>query len=341
MESMKSLTFTEIETIASNLNSLALNADIKNCSIALTKRGRLWGISGGQCRVYKVVTSKGQIKALRFWKNLIDEVEIRCRAISDYIENNPASYFLDFEFIPDAFMYKGEIFPAILMDWCPALGLKSYIHNHLTEKDVLRKLQNNFISLIREMHFRGISHGDLHHDNIRVNDDGEIVLIDYDSFFVPDLKGMIDNCLGYSGYQLPHAREANKELTPKADYFSELIVYLSIEAMIENPALWKEIDVENQDQSFIFQYSELKNIILSSTYKKLLSLGGDIPVLLKTLEYYLSKRSLNDLEPFYEVNKLEVIPLFTNDLSHFCINCGTEFYSLDDVYCLNCGCKRI
>ena len=71
---MKSLTFTEIETIASNLNSLALDDELKTSSIALTTKGKLWGISGGQCRVYKITTKDGKIKALRFWQYVLNDI---------------------------------------------------------------------------------------------------------------------------------------------------------------------------------------------------------------------------------------------------------------------------
>lgn len=338
---MKSLTFTEIETIVSHLNSLALDTNLKSCSVALTKKGKLWGISGGQCRVYKVFTGGGQTKALRIWQNLMSEAEIRCDAISKYIQNNSSSYFLDFEFIPNAFKYKNEVYPAILMDWCPAPSLKSYIQHHLADKNSLKILQKNFLLLIQDMHNRGISHGDLHHDNIRVYDDGKIALIDYDSLYVPDLQGRADNCLGYAGYQLPGARALNKELSSKVDYFSELIIYLGIEVLIKNPTLWDELHVENQDQSFLFQPNEFKNITQSATYVRLFSLGGNICKLLKILSFYLSNKKIEDLIPFYDVDKTIGVFSVVDEISNFCINCGSEFSSREDLYCTKCGCKRI
>lgn len=339
---MKSLTFTEIETIASNLNSLAINSDLKSCSVALTKHGRLWGISGGQCRVYKIITKNGQTKALRFWKDLMNEAETRCQAISNYIAQNPSPYFLNFEFIPNAFRYKGEVYPVILMDWCSASGLKSYVKKHLTDIGGLRLLQNNFLQLIQNMHQREISHGDLHHDNIRVYDDGKLMLIDYDSLYVPELNGMPDNCLGYAGYQLPLARESNSTLSSKTDYFSELIIYLSIEALIEKQSLWSELDMENQDQSFMIQPNEFGNFKQSVAYQKIKTLGGNVPILLKILCKYLRKNNLNELIPFYDFPELSgVLSIISNGISNYCIQCGSAFYSEEDLFCTKCGSKRI
>lgn len=91
-------------------------------------------ISGGQCRVYKVIDSNGCNKALRLWTNALGDIEKRCQEISSFIFQHKKEYFLNFEYIEQAFEFNGEIYPAILMDWCPAKSLKSYIQEHLYEK---------------------------------------------------------------------------------------------------------------------------------------------------------------------------------------------------------------
>ncbi len=43
------------------------------------------------------------------------------------------------------------------MDWCPAKSLKSYIQEHLYEKKILRKLQDNLMNMFDELHDLHIS----------------------------------------------------------------------------------------------------------------------------------------------------------------------------------------
>lgn len=340
---MKSLTCNEIDTIAKHLYSYGNDKKLVNCELVLNNKGKPWAISGGQCRVYKVVQKDGAVKALRFWNTILQEAEERCSAISSYLSSCPSSYFLSFEYLNNAFKYNGETFPVILMDWSPAISLKRYIKNNLNNKNNLKRLQEEFVALITFLHDHKISHGDLHHDNIRVNPNGSLVLIDYDSLFVPPLNGYNDNCNGYSGYQHPIARTHNIKLSPKADYFSELIIYLSIEALIEDSSLWDKYSIEQNDQSFILSINDFLNLKSSAIYKELSGKTERLSILLKILVYYLNLKKLDDLLPFYEVPSILGVSELTTtkNESIFCTNCGNKFISHDDLYCIICGCKRV
>ena len=76
--------------------------------------------------------------------------------------------------------------------------------------------------MAKELHAAGVSHGDLQHGNIMVNADGSLILVDYDSMYVPSLEGYADEIKGLVGYQHP-ARWENCKCSPKADYFSEKV----------------------------------------------------------------------------------------------------------------------
>jgi len=83
------------------------------------------------------------------------------------------------------------------------------------------------------------AHGDLQHGNILINKSGELVVIDYDSMYVAELKGLPDNVKGLPGYQHP-ARQKNKAISPKLDYFSESVIYTSLVVYSEMPQLWNK-----------------------------------------------------------------------------------------------------
>ena len=337
---MKSLTTTQIETMVKNKNIYAVAPVIKKCSLVLTKKGKPWAISGGQCRVYRVIDSQGQDKALRLWNNTLGDIEKRCYEISTFISTHNNKYLLDFEYIEAAFRYNGESYPAILMDWCSGKSLKAYIQEHLYEKDILRTLQDNLMEMFDNLHNLHISHGDLHHDNIRVGKDGDLYLIDYDSVYVPNLHGYTDECIGYEGYQHPTARVNNKYLSEFVDYFSELIIYLSIEALIEEPSIWQNYKIEERDQGFLFLKTDFLSLNSTSIYKLLSNRTKRLSELFKILELYLAEKDILSLKNMREQSHELNYSLFEM-ISRFCTNCGQEFLESADMFCMNCGCKRI
>ena len=337
---MKSLNHTQIDTIVKNKDTLAISPSIRDCTPVLTRKGKPWAISGGQCRVYKVIDSNGRHRALRLWTNALGDIEKRCQAISSFILKHKNQYFLNFEYIEHAFDFNGETYPAILMDWCSGKSLKSYIQEHLYEKETLRNLLDNLMKMFDDLHGLHISHGDLHHDNIRVGEHGELYLIDYDSVYVPTLKGYADECEGYPGYQHPFARSNNKYLSEHVDYFSELIIILSIEALIEKPEIWVDYQVENRDQSFLFMKNDFLSIEQNQLYLLLSNYNERLRSLCKILKYFLSKNNICEMCSVKDASNKLGLSLF-KILSLYCINCGQKFIAAEDLFCINCGCKRV
>lgn len=337
---MKSLTHTQIDTIVKNKDKFAISSSIRDCTTVLTRRGKPWAISGGQCRVYKVIDSNGRPKALRLWENALGDIEKRCQEISSFIIKHKNQYFLNFEYVEYAFDFNGETYPAILMDWCSGKSLKSYIQEHLYEKEILRNLQDNLMKMFDTLHSMHISHGDLHHDNIRVGEHGELYLIDYDSIYVPTLKGCIDECEGYPGYQHPFARSKNKYLSEHVDYFSELIIILSIEALIEKPEIWEDYQIENRDQSFLFMKNDFFSIEQNILYQSLCNHTERLKSFCAILKYFLSKNTICEMCSIKDASNKLGLSLFEIQ-SLYCINCGQKFFAVEDLFCFNCGCKRV
>ena len=337
-------TSNQIDTAIKNIPQFFTVDKILKGECLKTKKGNPFCRPGGLCRVYKFQLEDGTVKALRLWTDIISEAKERSIAISDFLQNHPSKYFVNFECIENALVIDGKKYPIVLMDWCDGINMKSYISQCVEANELgkLKDLAHEFYLLTKELDKFGISHGDLHHDNILVQSDGSLRLIDYDSMYVPALKGYKDECMGYNGYQHPTAREKNEFLQPYTDYFSELIIYLSIEALIEKQSLWSELDMENQDQSFMIQPNEFGNFKQSVAYQKIKTLGGNVPILLKILCKYLRKNNLNELIPFYDFPELSgVLSIISNGISNYCIQCGSAFYSEEDLFCTKCGSKRI
>jgi formylglycine-generating enzyme required for sulfatase activity len=152
----------------------------------------------------------------------------------------------------------GEDIDTVRMPWITGKNLKQYIEDNLKDSSKLLNLADRFLSMVVDLRKHKISHGDLQDNNILVRDDGSIILIDYDSLCVPDIEGKKEFVSGTAGYQHP-SRISGKDnrLTPAADYFSEVIIYLSLLAFAQKPALFAEQDVKNRDRELLFKTDDL------------------------------------------------------------------------------------
>lgn len=334
---MSALTLSDIVVAINNSNNCICHPLIKAGSV-FKFNGRPICYSGNYGAVFKYNTDNG-IKALRVWtKDLayLTDIAILTKLISKQISNIQLTCFTHFEYIEKGILAKGEYHPILVMDWCEGLNLKEYISVNRNNSTKLSLLADNFLTIIKALHSKRISHGDLQHGNIIINKSGNIKLIDYDSMYfdIPEFKQKIETIKGLPDYQHPN-RSNNKYLTYKADYFSELIIYISIRAIMENPTLWEKYHVDSRDYSLLFDVSDYSALQSSNIYKDLQLLSPQIQELLSILCAYIAEKDINNLNPFYyNISYLQ-------DKSLYCINCGNKFYNFEDAYCIKCGAKRL
>jgi serine/threonine protein kinase len=230
------------------------------------KNGKSLRYAGGFCVVFPYMQSSGKKVAVRCWIARVPDADKRTRCISQSLSKSGLPYFVRFEYIDAGIATSLGVFPIVIMDWVNASQLKVYLKEHLYDSNALKKLADSFKKMASDMHRAQISHGDLQHGNIMVSDDGQLFLVDYDSMFVPGLENVTDEIKGLDGYQHP-GRKKIKYLSPKADYFSELVIYTSILAIAKYPRLWDILNMEdtetllfskedfdNPQQSAIFNY---------------------------------------------------------------------------------------
>ena len=144
------------------------------------------------------------------------------------------------------------------------------------------------------LHKAGISHGDLQHGNILVKDNGDLILVDYDSMFVPALQGFKDEIKGLAGYQHP-ARWSNQFASEKVDYFSELVIYTSIMALSYFPGLWDELKIIDTE-TLLFSADDIKSKGTTRIFSKLDS-HLELKPLSDAIKKALESNNLNDLLP--------------------------------------------
>lgn len=287
---------TEIVTAISNDVCLKA-AELKGGNVI--KRGTLVvQFAGGFTNVFPFIKKDGKKVAVRCWCADIDNAKERCFQVAEYLKNDASGYFVNFQYVPDAILVAGTLHPVVIMEWVEGSTLKKYIEEQGPSKELFLDLAEKFRKMVEHLHSKNISHGDLQHGNIMIKPDGSLTLIDYDSMYVDGLKGMTDVVKGLPGYQHP-ARADNRFLTPKSDYFSELVIYLSLNIFAEDPSLWKDY-VDTED--LLFSKEDFEHLRQSKLFKVYGACSNPhIRFLLKKLEEALSVTDIEDLLPLEEV----------------------------------------
>ena len=268
---------------------------IRQGTPVLDGRGRPVHFTGGFAVVFPFLVN-GSKWAFRCWSADIGNVERRLHFLSSELKQLSLPYFCEFSYEPVGIVINGEAYPTTRMQWIDGKTIKDYICEYMSDGARMQKLADDFLHMCETLHQHKIAHGDLQHGNILVDNSGAIYLIDYDSAYLPALKGETDIISGLPDYQHPKRRE-NKIATEKLDYFSELIIYLSIRAITENPQLADKYQVKDADRLLFTKedFAELKN---APIYNDIKSLGQEFQDYLDVLEEYLGHQDINELVPF-------------------------------------------
>lgn len=273
----------------------------------IEKGVRIIKYSGGFCVVFPYETPQKKY-AVRCWHAEIADAKYRSKIISEALEKSNLPYFVGFSYFEDGIMTQQGIQPIVVMEWVNAQGLKKFLAENISYPQRIEEVAENFKRMVSELHKCSFSHGDLQHGNIMVKEDCSLVLVDYDSMYVPALKGMTDEIKGLIGYQ-HKARWKNEYVTEKADYFSELIIYLSLRALAKYPHLWQELNIENTE-TLLFSAEDLDSLGQAHIFD-FLKRDVDLESMTTKLCEYLNKDSIEELEPLESIliskaNKISV-----------------------------------
>ena len=235
----------------------------------MRKDGRLIRYAGGFCIVfpYEVPGIMGRKYAVRLWHTEVESLQRRSETISKALKASRLPYFVPFEFVPEALVTVKGVQPAAIMDWIDAVPLKKYISENLSSPVRLDALAKAFLQMVVDLHGCRFSHGDLQHGNILVRPGGKLVLVDYDSMYVPGLEDLSDEIKGLGGYQHP-SRWNRRNLSALRDYFSELIIYTSILALSRHPGLWYKYRLDDSE-TMLFTEADFASCGTSDVFRVL------------------------------------------------------------------------
>jgi len=295
-------TIGDYELSVYNLKNFVLAPQFKGGIPVLNKSGvfpqGLSGSSGGQSVVYPILVNTKKL-ALRCWIKDPGNVKERYTKVRAYLLSDPSSYFVDFGYVDEGIFVNGSIYPISYMEWIEGKTLARFLDDNINNRIVVQELANKFLIMVTHLHRKHISHGDLQDGNIIVYKSGnsmDLKLVDYDCVFVPTLQNWSNpnDLQGIADYQHPKRSNQNSE---KSDYFSELIIYLSLLVYSERPDLWNK----GQEKKLLFSANDFKPPYSSPIFLTLEDLSPDIQHLTSELKRFCSVSDTDKLLPLEQL----------------------------------------
>ena len=264
---------SDIIVAIENKDHFVLDTFVKQGEFVKMTNGQPLRYVGGFTAVFPVEVNREKW-AFRCWHANMGNVRRRFETIANAISKSNAKYLCDFAYIDKGIIVKGMQYPTTRMRWVEGQTIKEYICANASDSQKLNKLAHSFKAMAMNMHKHGFAHGDLQHGNIIIDKYGSPYLVDYDSFYCPELKGEKDIITGLVDYQHP-SRKTNLLSNEKLDYFSELIIYTSILAIAEKPSFVQKYQVADSDR-MLFAASDYRDIKHSAIYADLRQLSPTI-----------------------------------------------------------------
>ena len=288
---------------------LKLGTPRSRTSVPVAKGGRPLTFAGGFAKVY-IFDCGSKRYALRVWLVEIPEVAARYQVTSDFLRQHQLPFFVEFEFVKNGILVSGKKYPDLRMEWADGLSLRDFIIQNRSRPEIIKAAADEFFAMSNALHEANIAHGDLQADNMifRINSGSvSCKLIDYDTLVVPDLIGKPVSSTGLTSYQHPK-RADSPAATKKDDFFSELVIYICLLAIAENPKLWDDFPEKGRDKELLFQGADYRSPKPSPLFRELYGMGGLIQKLAVILWNFSRCPSINDLIPLKNVLEIATKP---------------------------------
>ena len=293
-------TIASYELAVQHMNKFVLAPQFTGGSPIYNNKDRIVGYSGNYSVVYPIIVN-GRKLAIRCWIKNPGNIKERYIKVKEYLQSHQTSYLVDFEYVDKGILIEGVTYPVSYMEWVEGKVLSQFIDENISNGTIIKTLADRFLSMVKELHHNTISHGNLKDSDIIVvqnSSDFDLKLIDYDCLYTPTLLGLNyqNDVQGISGYQHPQRYKQSNE---KADYFSELVIYLSLLVYAEKPLLW----IPNQERKMLFELSDFINPSNSIAFRILETLSPKIGALSHVLKKFCEEKDTNRLLPIEQILK--------------------------------------
>jgi len=270
---------------------------------AATNNGAPLIFSGSFARVFLFEVGKRKY-ALRCWISDAGDVSRNYEHAQHYFASRRFPFIADFDIQEKGILINGECWPTLRMEWIEGPTLKEFLQGALGQPERLRTLRTQFLQICRMLHAAQIAHRDLQAENIlicRRENREQLVLIDYDTIFLPGLEGRDCSNAGLPSYQHP-SRGSSSEAAHYDDYFSELVIYLSMFAFERQPELWDRFRLTDRDKALLFESTDYARPSESEAFRVLLeSDDADLARMGESLLRFCEIDGLKELAPLEKV----------------------------------------
>ncbi|GIV59390.1 MAG: hypothetical protein KatS3mg043_0479 [Rhodothermaceae bacterium] len=206
----------------------------------------------------------------------VPEQARRYRAVARHLAAHPLSCTVDFDYQPEGIRVGTAIFPVLKMAWVEGTPLNTFVQRNLDRPGVLETLAEKWRVLLRDLAGAGVAHGDLQHGNVLVVEakhDFHLKLVDYDTMYVPALKGRKSPEIGHRNYQHPDRHE--DDFGPYLDRFPGLVIYTALRACAARPELWAVYD---SGENLLFRAADFYEPATSALLAELASVEAVAPL---------------------------------------------------------------
>ena len=241
------------------------DAELKASCVALTALGLPRVMTGNFASVYDLHDSRSRW-AVRCFLRDVPGQEIRYTALHQQIRRLRCSFLVGFEYLVRGIQIRGQWYPIVKMEWAQGEAIHLYVERSINDAKSLSDLAANWRTLCNSLHASDVAHGDLQHGNVLVRAKAELTLVDYDSMYVPALRGQQCPELGHENFQHPH--RTSHDFDKSLDNFAALVIYTSLRALAIDDSLWSKF---HNGENLIFGRSDFLRPSDSPVFRHLMA----------------------------------------------------------------------
>jgi hypothetical protein len=267
--------------------------DLKAGTAACDMLGLPRVTSGNFASVYELSAADKRFAVRCFVRQVMGQ-QGRYARLCEHLGKLKMPWLVDFNYYLKGIMVRGEWYPIVKMDWVEGSPLNTWIEDNINNPEKLRSLAAQWRTMVNDMRKNHLAHGDYQHGNVMVTTKDELRLVDYDGMYCPAFGKGRSPELGHANFQ--HPRRLPEHYDDSIDNFSAIVIYMSLLALAEEPALWKDFyTVDN----LLLTSGDYKNPQNSKAFTRLLASKNPVVKQLAALIKDSSMRSIQDV-PWFE-----------------------------------------
>lgn len=300
-----------IQDAGNNLDKLA------HLTPVLDNHGEPYHISGAFAVVFKMQDkSTGKYYALKCFTKEQEGRADAYRQIAEELDMVEYPYIIFVKYMEKEVCVdcqcEEDKFPVLLMDWVDGDTMEAYIAANYHNQSSMSMLCYRFGKMAAWLRTQSFAHGDLKSDNIIVRPDGSLALVDYDSMFVPSMKGRKSPTKGTKKFS--HPLRTVDDFDETIDDFSLASIALSLKAISLNSTL---LDLYGKSDRLLFSEEDYRNPSKSKVISALQELmcNKDLCTLYSLFMLALARKDLSLCSYRLFVGEKPIQPQSIEDLS--------------------------